>query len=1305
MSIYKSVPAKAPYNHQTFNNNNNLLVGGNGVLAGGLVTTSGSAVTIQPLSWIQNGLIVTSDQPLTGTLPPSFSGTYFIAVTSSSDLQNTAEVITPTFVKRPEDVSAGTVLVAEWDGQEWRQLPLLSSEGIVQGLKTKTIVEGLVGISSGFDITQDSSHIYITPGAANATDGSLVAKQVATTLTKVAVDADGLDRIDEVVLRKPADSPTRIAALQYLVAPTFNAGGTVQLFTTKSASAVATQAARILNSLTSDALYLFVGEGTSPSVTLKYLTAPNATTTPTAVGTIATGVDTYDAILNPDGSIDIVYVKGTNLYYQRISVLGVSIYAEVAVYTNLSAITNPKLVSVSSGSGYFLHVVFERVVSLSQRQIGYVRLSSANTVETTFQVLVDLSATLKNPSLAKDDDDAVFFLAFENQDTGAAFLRTYDTSTVTATSPPLQVGLPITLQDNTYDLSTSMLLATTGATNPVVRHTANKETYVFWRHNKGSGVYGIAVYNANYINTFGYKALVKDLYAPSENVDQFYVSTDALGTAHFLLREAGAAGAVNLRLSDFVVSEVQLVLAAACTDVSTKFNSMGSLVHSYGTSTPGTSILKSTAGTITTMRDRYLPPTDVYFAHYRNSDGVISVAGTALEEDPSIRRLYEYGNLFAATGSVTWGGTATHLLVINAALTIHGFNRRSTYTIAANSPGGINIPDGSLCYVNLPDADNGATLTLEVIPFGKGMLDRYGRTAIPLFWSIAGVLYTKFAPYRLEAGGETIIVGQSLTTAERTWLGLPTTPDPTNHAYSSDVYVTQSMDYNEAIGALDAAAAATATELSDFFGQLLLTPHPSITSRVVVSGADITMPDGVVRSEIASSLIMNFAGVHLEFAGVGAGNIYANDDTTVLGTFIMPTIATGEWRWFSITAATGATGGDNRVAVNITVTAAVADGASQSAAVRPTFFTGTPIGAVAINATGVSTVAPIVNSDIVQIGSGSGGGGGGGIPNIAQEVPTYTGTPGQYTTSQVPLNSQSTWVSVSGGFLPVGTAWSLTGSTITFNAGYVPNPATQKVYVIYVVTGTLSIAGAQETPSPAPDGTNLTFNLAGMPSNLASTWVTISGEIISNDQWSLVQSASLSQIVFNPGSQPALGQELYVLYFTPAGASGGGGGGISGAANLGASGVGVYYNQVGNVLNFIKIIAGTNLAWVNNGDGSYTLNASGGSGGREVHGSFAAPITIDPVAGITPTTAPLQVWWVVPNASGIFSTFFNVDGIPTGTQVVLKGASSSNYLTIADILVQPSSNASQNGLVNLTDQQSITYSFDGTIWSEDARRL
>ena len=76
MTVSKSFAFAAPYTSGTFNSNQALLAGLNGPLTGMQVTTSGSVVSIQPGAFLQNGLIVPFNQPLSTTLPSGLVAPY-----------------------------------------------------------------------------------------------------------------------------------------------------------------------------------------------------------------------------------------------------------------------------------------------------------------------------------------------------------------------------------------------------------------------------------------------------------------------------------------------------------------------------------------------------------------------------------------------------------------------------------------------------------------------------------------------------------------------------------------------------------------------------------------------------------------------------------------------------------------------------------------------------------------------------------------------------------------------------------------------------------------------------------------------------------------------------------------------------------------------------------------------------------------------------------------------------------------------------------------------------------------------------
>lgn len=89
-----------------------------------------------------------------------------------------------------------------------------------------------------------------------------------------------------------------------------------------------------------------------------------------------------------------------------------------------------------------------------------------------------------------------------------------------------------------------------------------------------------------------------------------------------------------------------------------------------------------------------------------------------------------------------------------------------------------------------------------------------------------------------------------------------------------------------------------------------------------------------------------------------------------------------------------------------------------------------------------------------------------------------------------------------------------TGVTITWSSGK-------------VLIDALGGVGFQETPGGLVNGTNDTFGpLTYTPSSSDSVWVFVDGILRPNTEWSL---SGLS-VIFNAGSIPQLGQEVYVAY-------------------------------------------------------------------------------------------------------------------------------------------------------------------------------
>lgn len=979
MGISKSIAFAAPLRSSTFNAGpQSKFAGRNAVVVGGSVTTSLGIATIQPLTWIQEGLFVTADTPLSATIPAGLVAPYFIAVTTSSPVFVPGEVVTPTFVKRPQDMSTGTVLVAEWDGIEWRQLPHVQFDQQIVADELAAVKRDMIGIATGFNVEIDGSDLVVDPGTLTDRQGRLTTKTDTTTIAQLATDIDGLGRVDTLVFRRPDDSSTRAGVIKQVVGQAYDASDLLTTLhnTQIGNTLVLNQVAKTLVvPATNESIFLYIADVGAPS-TLVLRASPDLMSTVSVAVNVATDLTYFDAILNPSGSIDIVYTRANSLYYKRVDTAGVDLFAETLLFADVVALLNPKIVSIKSGTGYFLHIVYERTVSGAVHTLHYIRLSAANTVETATQLLVNLSDVVTTPSLDKDDDDALLILAFANSGTNRVYLRTYDASTATGITAPAQIGSSLELQDDTFIISSSLVAPVTGAANPIVKRTDNKDTLVFWRHDKGAGVFGVAYYSPRALAAFGHKAVIVDLTAPAEDIDFLGVIVDGMSTAHFIAALASGdlySASVRVDTAELVYVPGTLDTAIVVSGVDVAFNAKGSLVHTWAE--PGlneTRFAKSTAGVSSNLRSWNVTPTDIYIAQYRTEDAVLAVSGLTHDENPTAQRLMEFMTCLAGGGQISWQIAGANKLVLTAAVPLNFYNRRATYTVPTNGPGGVTVASGQVAFVRVPDEDETQNLVLELADFGDGVLDRANRNIFPLFWNMSGVLYTRFAPFRLSSDGETIILGNSMSQEMLRYLSdeaipVDSTPDPLAHGYSSITGATllQSDGHNTAIGKLDAAIDA-------HHGQCKMTADGT-TTRVLVAGANRVLLDGTTLTKEVSDLELNFSGAEIDF---DTGDVFEDDGITPLGLNFTPIVVpNGQYAWYSVTLLPNAANGVNEMTAQLLVQPGSATGASPALAPKAAYVKGTKLGMVLVTGT-VSGIAFIDQSDIHQLGSGSGSGSG-----------------------------------------------------------------------------------------------------------------------------------------------------------------------------------------------------------------------------------------------------------------------------------------------------------------------------------------
>lgn len=178
---------------------------------------------------------------------------------------------------------------------------------------------------------------------------------------------------------------------------------------------------------------------------------------------------------------------------------------------------------------------------------------------------------------------------------------------------------------------------------------------------------------------------------------------------------------------------------------------------------------------------------------------------------------------------------------------------------------------------------------------------------------------------------------------------------------------------NEILSVIPASSNADNTGIARILARTTLTTRVNITSTSKI------VPDGTTYGLQLKNLLMDFDGAQIDFA---TGDIYESDGVTPLGiNFIPATVASGQYRWYSVTLVPNTVNVDNTITGQLVVIPGAADGASAAAAPRAAFAsTGIKLGQVVVQGDGV-TINPIVQSAIVQMGTGGSGAGGTGDAN------------------------------------------------------------------------------------------------------------------------------------------------------------------------------------------------------------------------------------------------------------------------------------------------------------------------------------
>lgn len=278
-----------------------------------------------------------------------------------------------------------------------------------------------------------------------------------------------------------------------------------------------------------------------------------------------------------------------------------------------------------------------------------------------------------------------------------------------------------------------------------------------------------------------------------------------------------------------------------------------------------------------------------------------------------------------------------------------------------------------------------------------------------------------------------------------------------------------------------------------------------------------------------------------------------------------------------------------------------------------------------------------------------GGGGGGSFPIFQSDLLGYgTGIATSFSLSKTPKDSSSVLIFADGVDLVSGTDYTLVGTSVSF---FTAPGAGQNISAYYIVDGPSTISGHQEQPTVMPDGITTTFPLSLEPADQNSVLLFLDGVALNPSQWTLLVSAGTSSIQFK--TAPVVGQKIWVFF----------------CINLVPSG---------------------------------QPNPSPGSSTVETHGTFAAPIVIDPATRLVPTNAPDQAWWITPLSGG--PGLVPVSGVPqisvgstAGQRLAVFGVTnaSGGYFGFIN---DPGNGVYQNGDLPFPSGQCVVYMWNGSAW-------
>lgn len=771
MTVKKITGYQAPYRSLTFREVAESLAGKNGVLwMDGTVTQAGSDVIIPPFKVIQDGLIYEKDVPTT-VAAPSMPVPYYVVVTAptATNIDN----LVFTYAKSPEDLTEQTVVLASYDGGDWRTAPIISIDGVINNHNLENIETGRVGPYYGLK-TEIVGSDYVT-SAGILIDKFGERQQFLDSVSHAVIGGDpDWRRVDRVLYRRPTDSEVRVGGR------TFELGGTYAdtpafLYSTNLFNNTLERQSSKVVTASDNTAHIFTTTGTGGSYALYYAkVSSDRQSIVTSEISIIPGLSdpNFGVVIDASDLMHVVYIASGNVQYQRVTDGGILSGSAKSVDTQSGDCSNPRCCLDDAENK--LYIVYNSTVGAVEQIFFASRDVATGDTATPAVQISSSSNNLVYPDVFVDLDYTVH-IVWENSTNGKIEYQRFNDIIEEIDDDPAIISNDVNYGGGTIS---------TNAKRPRVYVANNFEVVIGFLQDKGTGLYGLSVWHD------GYK-YQEDIFAATEDFIYYDFHLESIhNSLSLLLARSNSVDFVKMKDED-VLFTINLSTNTP-QGVSFVKDRLGSFYNSWSENGNGGFGAKTVAESKAWAFSMAELASDILLSRMVQPDGLVinwvpgGIPGS----------VFDFYVAHGASVTMEWEVSAAEKFDLGSGLEILDMYTNINYTV---NGGSFTMPENSAIYVLINGVDLVVTpvvTPVSMVPWDQGAVVlgfiKNGEFN-PALLGVAGMA-------QLDSG-EGIIFGEDLPQSIRARLGI--IDETAYQSYTSTIGINTSDTYPQAISKLD----------------------------------------------------------------------------------------------------------------------------------------------------------------------------------------------------------------------------------------------------------------------------------------------------------------------------------------------------------------------------------------------------------------------------------------------------------------------------------------------------------------------